>query len=161
VSSLRTTSPRIRPHQRFEHPGSRFFIGQRHAIDFPLEMLQVREDTTMNQQTMKYAIAVALFGAAMLGSVLPSGAAPISPSTTLLTQAASSSGVTEIYYRRHYRGRGYYGAPGAAIGLGILGAAAGAAAYGAYGGSYYGPRYYAPGYYGGPYPYRRQYYAPY
>ncbi|UQD95970.1 hypothetical protein JEY30_30930 [Bradyrhizobium japonicum] len=124
-------------------------------------MLQVREDTTMNQQTMKYAIAVALFGAAMLGSVLPSGAAPISPSTTLLTQAASSSGVTEIYYRRHYRGRGYYGAPGAAIGLGILGAAAGAAAYGAYGGSYYGPGYYAPGYYGGPYPYRRQYYAPY
>jgi hypothetical protein len=119
----------------------------------------------MNQQTMKYAIAVALFGAATLGSVLPSGAAPISPSTTLLTQAASSSAVPEVYYRRHYRGRGYYGAPGAAIGLGILGAAAGAAAYGAYGGGYYGPGYapgyYAPGYYGGPYPYRRQYYAPY
>ena len=49
-----------------------------------------------------------------------------------------------------------------AIGLGILGAAAGVAAYGAYGPSYYGPGYYAPGYYGGgPYPYRRQYYAPY
>ena len=138
-----------------------FFGGQRQANDLPLEMLQIREDTIMYQQTMKYAIAVALFGAATLASVLPSGAAPISPSTTLLTQAASSSGVTEIYYRRHYRGRGYYGAPGAAIGLGILGAAAGAAAYGAYGGSYYGPDYYAPGYYGGPYPYRRQYYAPY
>jgi hypothetical protein len=128
-------------------------------------MLQVREDTTMNQQTIKYAIAVALFGAATLGSVLPSGAAPISPSTTLLTQAASSSAVTEVYYRRHYRGRGYYGAPGAAIGLGILGAAAGAAAYGAYGPGYYGPGYapgyYAPDYYGGPYPYRRQYYSPY
>jgi hypothetical protein len=119
----------------------------------------------MNQQTMKCAIAVALSGAAMLGSVLPSGAAPIFPSTPLPEQAASSSGVTEVYYRRHYRGRGYYGAPGAAIGLGILGAAAGVAAYGAYGGDYYGrgyaPGYYAPGYYGGPYPYRRQYYAPY
>ncbi|UQE03492.1 hypothetical protein JEY30_46865 (plasmid) [Bradyrhizobium japonicum] len=123
-------------------------------------MLQIREDTTMNQQTMRYAIAVALFGAATLASVLPSGAAPISPSTTLPTQAASSSAVTEVYYRRHYRGRGYYGAPGAAIGLGILGAAAGAAAYGAYGPGY-APGYYAPDYYGGPYPYRRQYYAPY
>jgi hypothetical protein len=118
----------------------------------------------MNQQTMKRAVAVALFGAAMLGSVLPSGAAPISPSTTLLKQAASSSGVTEVYYRR-YRGRGYYRAPGAAIGLGILGAAAGAAAYGAYGSGYYGPGYapghYGPGYNGAPYPYRRDYYYPY
>ena len=118
----------------------------------------------MNHQIIKGAVAVAVFGAAMLGSVLPSGAAPISPSTSLPEQAASSSGVTEVYYRRHYR-RGYYGAPGAAIGLGILGAAAGAAAYGAYGEGYYGrgyaPGYYAPGYYGGPYPYHRQYYAPY
>jgi len=123
----------------------------------------------MNQQTMKCSLAVALFAAAMLGSVLPSGAAPISPSTNVLKQAASSSEVTEVYYRRHYRGRGYYGSPGAAIGLGILGAAAGAAVYGAYGA--YGPGYYepgyapgyyaAPGYYGGPYPYRPRYYAPY
>jgi len=118
----------------------------------------------MNHQIVKGAVAVAVFSAAMLGWVLPSGAAPIPPSTILPTQAASSSGVTEVYYRRHYRGR-YYRAPGAAIGLGILGAAAGAAAYGAYGDGYYGrgyaPGYYAPGYYGGPYPYRRQYYAPY
>jgi hypothetical protein len=149
----------------------RFFIGQLHANGLPLVMLQIREDTTMNQQIMKRTVAVAVFGAAMLGSVLPSGAAPISPSTTLLKQAASSPGVTEVYYRRHYRGRGYYQrhyrgrgyyrAPGAAIGLGILGAAAGAAAYGAYGPGYYGPGYYAPGYYGSPYPYRRQYYSPY
>jgi hypothetical protein len=121
------------------------------------------EDTTMNEQTMKRAVAVALFGAVMFGSVQPLQAAPISPGTTLLKQADSSSGVTEVYYRRHYRGR-YYGAPGAAIGLGILGAAAGAAAYGAYGGYYgpgYAPGYYAPGYYGGPYPYRGRYYAPY
>ncbi len=127
----------------------------------------------MNQQTIRLTVAVALFGAAMLGSVLPSEAAPVLPSTALLKQAASSSGVTEVYYRRHYRGRHYrrhyrgryYRAPGAGIGLGILGAAAGAAAYGAYGPGYYGPGYapgyYAPGYYGSPYPYRRRYYAPY
>src|ERR1019366_6250425 len=104
----------------------------------------------MNQQTMKRAAAVAVFGAVMLGSVLPSGAAPVASNMTLLKQAASSSDVTDVrYYRRSYRGRAYYGNPGAAIGLGILGAAAGAAAYGAYG----------PGYYGGPY--RRGYYYPY
>ncbi|MGC0393785.1 hypothetical protein ACVIU7_004489 [Bradyrhizobium liaoningense] len=118
----------------------------------------------MNRQTRTCAIGAALFGAAMLGSVLPSGAAPISPSAPLLTEGTSSTGVTEVRYRRYYRGRVYRPAPGAAIGLGILGAAAGAAAYGAYGPRYYGPGYapgYAPGYYGGPYPYRRQYYAPY
>ena len=118
----------------------------------------------MNQQTMKRAVAVAVFGAVMLGSVLPLGAAPVSLNMTLLKQAASSSGVIDVRYRghRHYRGRGYYGGgPGAAIGLGILGAAAGAAAYGAYGPGYYGPGYYGPGYYGAPYPYRRNYYYPY
>lgn len=129
-------------------------------------MLQIREDTIVNQQTMKCVVAVSLFSAAILGSVLPSEAAPISPSTSLLKQAVSSSGLTEVYYRRYYRGRGYSRAPGAAIGLGILGAAAGAAAYGAYGSGYYGPRYDAPGYstqgyYGDPYPDRRQYYSPY
>jgi hypothetical protein len=116
----------------------------------------------MNQQTMKRAAAVAVFGAAMLGLVLPSGAAPVSSNMTLLKQAASSSGVIDVRYRghRHYRGRGYYGGgPGAAIGLGILGAAAGAAAYGAYGPGYYGPGYYGQGYYGAPY--RRGYYDPY
>ena len=103
---------------------------------------------------------VAIVGAVMLGSVLPSGAAPVS-SMTILKQAAPSSDVTDVRYRRYYRGRGYYGNPGAAIGLGILGAAAGAAAYGAYGPGYYGPGYYAPGYYGSPYPYRRGYYYRY
>ena len=89
----------------------------------------------MNRQTRTCAIAAALFGAAMLGS--PSGAAPISPSSPLLTEGTSSSEVTEVRYRRHYRGRIYRAAPGAAIGLGVLGAAAGAAAYGAYGPGYY------------------------
>jgi hypothetical protein len=120
----------------------------------------------VNLQRMKCSLVLALFVAAMLGSVPHSGAAPISPSTNVLKQAAPSSEVTEVYYRRHYRGRGYYGAPAAAaIGLGILGAAAGAAAYGAYGPGYYEPSYApgyyaAPGYYGGAYPYRRHY-APY
>src|SRR5664279_3520798 len=95
----------------------------------------------MNKQTTKYAVAVAVVGAVMLGSAPPSGAAPISSSMIIWKQAAPPSGVTDVRYR-HYRGRGYYGNPGAAIGLGILGAAAGAAAYGAYGP--YGPGYYGP-----------------
>jgi hypothetical protein len=116
----------------------------------------------MNKQTTKRAVAVAVVGAVMLGSVPPSGAAPVSNMTTL-KQAAPSSGVIDVRYR-YYRGHRYYGNPGAAIGLGILGAAAGAAAlgaYGAYGPGYYGPGYYAPGYYGAPYPYRRGYYYRY
>jgi hypothetical protein len=117
----------------------------------------------MNKQTTKWAVAAAVVGVAMVGSVPPSGAAPVS-SIAILKQAAQSSDVTDVrYYRRYYRGRGYYGNPGAAIGLGILGAAAGAAALGAYGG--YGPGYYGPGYYGGPSyyggPYRGGYYYPY
>jgi hypothetical protein len=116
----------------------------------------------MNMQTTKWAVAVAVVGVVMLGLVPPSGAAPVS-SIAILKQAVQSSDVTDVrYYRRYYRGRAYYGNPGAAIGLGILGAAAGAAAYGAYGPGYYGPSYYGgPGYYGAPYPYRRNYYYPY
>jgi hypothetical protein len=117
----------------------------------------------MNTQVTKWTVAVAVGGVTMLGLMLPSGAAPAS-SMAILKQAAQSSDVTDVrYYRRSYRGRAYYGNPGAAIGLGILGAAAGAAAlgaYGAYGPGYYrGPGYYAPGYYGAPY--RRGYYYPY
>ena len=116
----------------------------------------------MNTQATKWAVAVAVVGVMMLGLVLPSEAAPAS-SMAILKQAAQSSDVTDVrYYRRSYRGRAYYGNPGAAIGLGILGAAAGAAAYGAYGPRYYGgPGYYygGPGYYGAPY--RRGYYYPY
>ena len=106
----------------------------------------------MNKQTTKWAFAGAVVGVVMLGSVPPSGAAPVS-SMVILRQAAQSSDVTDVrYYRRYYRGRAYYGNPGAAIGLGILRAAAGAAALGAYGA-------YGPGYYGGPY--RGGYYYPY
>jgi hypothetical protein len=118
----------------------------------------------MNKQTAKRAAALAVVGAVMLGSAPPSWAAPISSSMLILKQTAPSSVVTDVRYR-HYRGR-YYGNPGAAIGLGILGAAAGAAAlgaYGAYGPGYYGPGYYQPGYYVAPYsyPYRRGYYYRY
>ena len=112
----------------------------------------------MNKQTTKWAVAVAVVGVVMFGSVPPSGAAPVS-SIAILKQGAQSSDVTDV---RYYRGRAYYGNPGAAIGLGILGAAAGAAAFGAYGPGYYGPGYYGgPGYFGAPYPYRRNYYYPY
>jgi len=117
----------------------------------------------MNKQTMKYAVAAAVVGAVILGSAPPSWATPISSSMIGLKQAAPSAGVIDVRYR-YYRGRGYYGNPGAAIGLGILGAAASAAAlgaYGAYGPGYYGPGYYQPGYYGAPYPYRRGYYYRY
>jgi hypothetical protein len=115
----------------------------------------------MNTQATKWTVAVAVGGVMMLGLVLPSGAAPAS-SMTISKQAAQTSDVTDVrYYRRSYRGRAYYGNPGAAIGLGILGAAAGAAALGAYGPGYYGPGYYAPDYYGAPYPYRRGYYYRY
>ena len=121
----------------------------------------------MNNQTTKCALAIALVGAVMLGSVPPSPAAPVS-SSTMLKNTTPSSGVTEVRYRYHH-GHRYYGAPGAAVGLGILGAAAGAAALGAYGavgpgyyGPGYGPGYYsAPSDYGAPYPYRRSYYYPY
>jgi hypothetical protein len=116
----------------------------------------------MNTQSTKWAVAVAVVGVMVLGLVPPSGAAPAS-STAILKQAVQSSDVTDVrYYRRSYRGRAYYGNPGAAIGLGILGAAAGAAAYGAYGPGYYygGPGYYGGrGYYGAPY--RQGYYYPY
>jgi hypothetical protein len=118
----------------------------------------------MNNQTMKCAVAVAVVGAVMLGLMPPSGAAPVS-STSILKNTIPSSAVTEVGYR-YYRGHRYYGGPGAAIGLGILGAAAGAAALGAYGAvgpGYYGPGYGSgyysePGYYGAPYSYRRSYY---
>ena len=118
----------------------------------------------MNKQTTKRAVAVAVVGAVMLGSVPPSWAAPISSSMTILKQAAPSSGVTDVRYRAIIAVAAITANPGAAIGLGILGAAAGAAAYGAYGAygpGYYGPGYYAPGYYGTPYPYRRDYYYRY
>jgi 4-hydroxybenzoate polyprenyltransferase len=120
---------------------------------------------TMNKQTITLAVAGAIIGAVVVGSAPPSWAAPLSSSMTAFKRATLSD-VTDVYYRRYYGGyygRRYYNR-GAAIGLGILGAAAGAAAvagsgyYGPYGPGYYGPSY---GYYGTPYPYRRGYYYPY
>ena len=120
----------------------------------------------MNQQTMKRAVAVAVFGVAMLGSVPPSEAAPVS-SMAILKQAAQSSDVTDVrYYRRYYRGRAYYGNPGAAIGSWHLGA--GVDALGACGPATSrraglprraGLRGVVPPW--RPYPYRRNYYYPY
>jgi hypothetical protein len=105
-----------------------------------------------------------MVAAVVVGFAFPSAAAPISSTMTAFKQATTSD-ITDIRYRRYY-GRRYYN-PGAAIGLGILGAAAGAAAVGSgyYGPGYgyYGPGYYGPGYgyYGNPYPYRRGSYYPY
>ena len=120
----------------------------------------------MNKQTIKLAVVGAIIGAVAVGvgSVSPSWAAPVSSSTTAFKQAAPSD-VTDVRYRRYY-GRRYYN-PGAAIGLGILGAAVGAAVIGSghYGPGYgyYGPGYgyYGWGYYGSAYPYGRGYYDPY
>jgi hypothetical protein len=123
--------------------------------------IQQWKDNRMNQQTVTLAVAAAIIGSVAVGSVPPSSAAPVSSSVAALKQSTISD-VTDVRYRRYY-GHRYYN-PGAAIGLGILGAAAGAAAVGS---GYYGPGYgyhgpaYGPsyGYYGNPY--RRGYYYPY
>ena len=122
----------------------------------------------MNKQLTTLAVAGAIIGAAMVGSVQATWAAPVSSSASAFKQATLSD-VTDVrYYRRGYYGRRVY--PGAAIGLGVVGAAAAAAAAGS--GYYYGPGYgyygpgygysgyYGPGYgyYGNPYPYQRYYY---
>jgi hypothetical protein len=117
----------------------------------------------MKKQTITLVVAGAIIGAVAVTSAQPSSAAPLSSGMTAFKKSTISD-VTDVRYRRYY-GRRYYN-PGAAIGLGILGAAAGGAAVGS---GYYGPGYgyygpaYGPGYgyYGNPYPYRRGYYYPY
>ena len=99
--------------------------------------------------------ALALATAMDIAAVASASAAPmgISPKATVATPSAVSD--VQYRYRRGYRGyrRGGYGwgapALGAAVGLGVLGAAAAAAStpyYGGYGYGYpaYGP---PPGYY--------------
>ena len=122
----------------------------------------------MNKQLTTLAVAGAIIGTAMVGWVLPTSAAPVSSSVTAFKQTTLSDVIDVRYYRRGYYGRRVY--PGAAIGLGIVGAAAAAAAvgsgyyygpgYGYYGPGYGYPGYYGPGYgyYGNPYPYQRYYY---
>jgi transposase len=103
----------------------------------------------MGKQTMNCAFIIATIGAVTLGANAPSWAAPV-PAGTAGIKAAAPSAVSDVRYRG-YRGRYYRGA-GAAVGLGLLGAAAGAAAYGSgygYAPDYYaGPGYYGPGFYG-------------
>jgi len=113
----------------------------------------------MDMQTITLAVAAAIIGAVVIGSVPAALAAPASSGMSAFKQATLSD-VTDV---RYYR-RGFYGRR-AAIGLGVVGAAAAAAAVGSgyYGPGYYGPGYgysgyyAAPGYYGNPYPYRRYY----
>src|ERR1043166_6510907 len=123
----------------------------------------------MNKQLTTLAVAGAIIATPLVGWAKATWAAPVSSSVTAFKQATLSD-VTDVrYYRRGYYGRRVY--PGAAIGLGIVGAAAAAAAvgsgyygpgYGYYGPGYGYPGYYGPGYgyYGNPYPYQR-YYSPY
>ena len=127
----------------------------------------------MSKQSITLAVAGAIIGAVAVGWAPATWAGSVSSSMSAFKQATVSD-VTDVrYYRRGYYGRRVY--PGAAIGLGVVGAAAAAAAVGS---GYYGPRYgyygpgygyqgyYAPGpgygYYANPYPYAYpRYYSPY
>jgi hypothetical protein len=114
---------------------------------------------TMNKQTMKRAVVIAIAGAAAFGSVTPSWAGPALSSTTGLKEAAPAV-VSDV---RYYRGaRGHYGNNGAGVALGVLGVAgavagatasrhgySGAPGYYQQQGSYQQPGYYQQGYYGG------------
>jgi hypothetical protein len=118
---------------------------------------QEREDMTMNTQTIKRALVIAIAGTIGLAAVTPSWSAPVLSSTTAV-KAAAPSAVSDVRYR--YRNRGYSRNTGAAVAVGVLGVAGALAARSAYQHNSYGyPGYdqqgYAPGYYqrgyGGPY----------
>src|SRR5262245_45970053 len=100
----------------------------------------------MDKQTITLAIAGAVIAAVVVGSVPAASAAPASSGMSAFKQATLSDVSDVRYYRRGFYGRR------AAIGLGVVGAAAAAAAIGSgYYGSgygYYGPGYgsYGPGY---------------
>jgi hypothetical protein len=105
-------------------------------------------ERSMSGNMIKIASA-ALIGATLLGTATSTIAAPMG--ITPKAAVAASSPVTDVQWRRwgggwgYRRGWGGWGAPvGAAIGLGVLGAAAAAAS---------SPYYYGyPGYYGYGYP---------
>jgi peptidoglycan/LPS O-acetylase OafA/YrhL len=112
----------------------------------PMVGAQKREDMTMNNQTVKRALVVAIAATIALGAVTPSWSAPVL-STTTAVKAAAPSAVSDV----RYRNRGYYRNDGAAVALGILGVAGAVAAGSAYRDNSYGyPGYYQQGY-GGPY----------
>jgi hypothetical protein len=109
---------------------------------------QKREDMTMNNQTMKRALVIAISGTIALAAVTPSWSAPVLSSTTAV-KAAAPSAVSDVRYR--YRNRGYYRNNGAAVALGVLGVAGAVAARSDYRHNSYGyPGYYQQGY-GSPY----------
>jgi hypothetical protein len=105
---------------------------------------------TMNTQTMKRALVIAIAGTIGLAAVTPSWSAPVLSSTTAV-KAAAPSAVSDVRYR--YRNRGYSRNTGAAVAVGVLGVAGALAARSAYQRNSYGyPGYYqqqgyAPGYY--------------
>jgi hypothetical protein len=102
---------------------------------------------SMNSETTKRALVVAVAGAVALGAATPAWAAPVS-SATIAVKAAAPSAVSDIRHRnRAYHNNG----AGAAAVLGILGAAGAVAAGSAYRRNSYGDQgYYQQGY-GSPY----------
>src|ERR1700674_5322087 len=100
---------------------------------------------TMNCSMTKQAIAMTIAGAIVFGAATPLWAAP-----ALLNPGAVKAAATTDLIDIRYRGRGYGPAIGAAVALGIVGAAI--ASHQGYGPAYYGhgPGYYDQGYYGEP-----------
>jgi hypothetical protein len=99
-------------------------MGGTAGIDHELLLLSQQKDNAMNKQTITLAVAGAIIGAVVVGSVPAALAAPASSAMSAFKQATLSD-VTDV---RYYR-RGFYGRR-AAIGLGVVGAAAAAAAIG-------------------------------
>lgn len=99
--------------------------------------------------TFKNGCAAAALALALpIAAMSPGHAAPLAPSQSVIAAqaGANNSLVTEVQYRRHYHGGGYYrGGAGVGIGLAAGALIGGAIAAGA--NPYYGPGYgYAPGY---------------
>lgn len=112
--------------------------------------------------TFKKGCAVAALALALPMAAMSSGnAAPLAPASVLATSNAGANNtnplLTEVQWRRGYRGYGYRGYGyrrgwgGAGVGVGLAAGAliGGAIAAGA-ANPYYGPGYYGPGYYSEP-----------
>jgi hypothetical protein len=106
----------------------------------------------MTNQTMKRAVAIAIAGATVVGSISPAWSAVVLSNTAALKAAAPVT-VTDVRYGGHR----YYRNNGAGVALGILGVVGAVAAASAYRHNPYGYGYGYPGYYQQGY---NPYYAP-
>jgi len=93
----------------------------------------------MNRSTMKRAITMTIADAIVFGAATPMWAAP-----TLLNPGAVKAAATTDLIDVRYRGRGFGAAIGAAVALGIVGAAI--ASQQSHGPMYSGPAYYDQAY---------------